>query len=233
MRIDPKAMCELDTQTGTSRFWHWSFLGLNRAEGDLVRPLGADTDVAFVLHVTFGRHVPLHVVRVHRVRAHADRLGRRPPFQQFVLGHHVPADHPPRFADVDLVRPVAVVDELVPGEAPLAHRRPHVFRHARIVGDEVHQSLLVDLVFVDDLAAALVGGLGVVVVAADVVGAERTVVVRVGLAIRDRSRTCRTSRASPPGRSAAAVRTAARRSPRAWGTARGSSGSSVRHMRKQ
>jgi hypothetical protein len=38
MRIDPKAMCELETQTGTSRFSHCSFFGHQRAVGDLVGP---------------------------------------------------------------------------------------------------------------------------------------------------------------------------------------------------
>ena len=38
----------------------------------------------------------------------------------------------------------------------------------------------------DDLLAALVGGLRVVVILADIVGAERAVVVRVRFAVRDR-----------------------------------------------
>ncbi len=120
MRIEPKAMCELETQTGTSRFWHWSAFGWIEPRAIWYGPFGADSDISFVLHVAFRRHIALDVVRVHAVRAHADRLGSGSAFQQFVLRHHVAADHASRFADVDLVRPVPVVDELVLGQSPLA-----------------------------------------------------------------------------------------------------------------
>ena len=72
------------------------------------------------------------------------------------------------------------------GESPLLHFGLHVLRHARIVGDEIEPALLIGLVLVDDLATALVAGLGIVIVHADVVEAEGPVVVRVGLVIRDR-----------------------------------------------
>src|SRR5690606_21598815 len=61
----------------------------------------------------------------------------------------------------------------------------HVLRYARIIGHEIHQALLVGAVFVDDFTPPLVRCLGVVVVVADVVGAERPVVVGVGLLIGD------------------------------------------------
>ena len=72
------------------------------------------------------------------------------------------------------------------GRPHCAHPLLHVLRHARVVGDEVEPALLIGLVLLQDLAAALVGGLGIVVVQPDVVGAERTVVVAVGLAVGDR-----------------------------------------------
>ncbi len=61
------------------------------------------------------------------------------------------ADHPPGFADVKLVRPVMVVEKLVFGQAPLAHFAAHIFRHARIVREKVHQALLIRFVLRDDL----------------------------------------------------------------------------------
>jgi hypothetical protein len=98
----------------------------------------------------------------------------------------VQSDHPPGLADVNLVRPVAVIGELVLGQAPAAHRFADIGRHPRVVGDEVVPALLVAPVLIQDLAAALVCRLGIIVVQADVVGAERTVVVGVGLEIWDR-----------------------------------------------
>ena len=64
--------------------------------------------------------------------------------------------------------------------------RAHVLRHARIVGDEVEPALLIIHVLLDDLAPARVAGVGIILVAADVVGAERAVVVGVGLGVGDR-----------------------------------------------
>ena len=84
------------------------------------------------------------------------------------------------------MRPVVVIDEFVFRQTPLIELFPHVVRHARIVGQKVHQALLVDLVFLQNFPPALVRTFGIVVVEADVVGAERAVVVGVGLAIGDR-----------------------------------------------
>src|SRR5262245_5869462 len=83
------------------------------------------------------------------------------------------------------MRPIAVVLEFVLGKAPAAHLFLHIFRHARIVGDKIEQAFLVGLVLSDDLAATFISRLGVIVVVADVVGAERPVIVGVGLAVRN------------------------------------------------
>ena len=74
-----------------------------------------------------------------------------------LLGHHVVADHPPGLADVDLVRPVAVVGELVLRPGPSALISSRTFSGTpRVVGEELHQPLLVGHVLLDDLAAAVV-----------------------------------------------------------------------------
>ncbi len=157
-----------------------------RSVADHVWVGGADADVPLVLHEAILGHVALHMVRIHGIGAHPDRLGRLQPAEAVVLGHHVDAEHPPGLADIDLVGPVAVVGEFVLGQPPAAHRLADIVRHPRIVGQEVHQSLLVPLVFGDDLPPPLVGGVGVVVIEADVVRAEGAVVVRVGLVVGDR-----------------------------------------------
>ena len=130
--------------------------------------------------------VPLHVVRVHGVRAHAHRFRGFAFSEAILLCHHVPAYHPARLAHVDLVRPVAVVREFVLGEAPAGHLFADVSGHPRIVRDEVHQALLVQLVLADDFPAPGVGRLWIVVIHADVIGGERAVVVGVRLGVRNR-----------------------------------------------
>jgi hypothetical protein len=84
------------------------------------------------------------------------------------------------------VRPAVVAGELVLRKPVLPHPRLHVLGHAGVVRDEVQPALLVSLVLRQDFAAPLVRGLRVVVAEPDVVGAERPVVVRVGLAVGDR-----------------------------------------------
>ena len=153
------------------------------AVGDGVGAAGGDADVAFVLDVAFGGDVALGVVGVDGVGAHADGVGGGFLFAEFVFGHDEGADHAAGFADVELVGPVAVVGEFVFGEAPLVEFFTDVGGDAGVVGDEVHEALLVGAVFVDDFLAAFVGGVGVVVVVADVVEGEGAVVVGVGLPV--------------------------------------------------
>lgn len=83
--------------------------------GDVVGLLGADADVAFVLHVAFGRDVALDVVGVHGVGAHADGLWSDTLALDVEFGGDVVTDHAAGFTDVELVRPVVVVGELVFG----------------------------------------------------------------------------------------------------------------------
>ena len=82
--------------------------------------------------------------------------------------------------------PASVVGKLIFGQPPFCHRLAHVLGDTWIVRHEVHQSLLVLLMFFDDLFAAFVVGFGVIVVHADIVSAERTMVVGIRLAVGDR-----------------------------------------------
>ena len=100
---------------------------------------------------------------------------------------HPVRNHAPSFADIDLVGPVSVVGELIPGESPLVHPFPDVLRYARVVGEEPEESLLVGLVLGDDFATLLVGPVRVLVVVADIVEGKATVVVGVRLAVDRKS----------------------------------------------
>src|SRR5262245_20223550 len=163
-----------------------SLFGNQRTVGNLIRTIGRNANVAFVLNVSVlacADDVALDVVRIYAVRTHADRIRRRTFFQQFVLGHHVRADHTPGFADVNLIWPGAVVFEFVFGQPPFTKFVLYVFGHARIVGDEIEPAFLILFVFADDLVAAFVTRFGVIVVVPDVVRAERAVIVGVGFVI--------------------------------------------------
>ena len=143
MRMLPNAMCELDTHTGTSRLSAWPCFGTIDPYAIWYGPLVETPMSPSFCTKPFGRDVALDVVRVDAVGAHADRIGRRPAFQQLVFGHDVGADHPPRLPHVDLMRPVPVVGELVARQPPRSELGLHVRRHARIGGDEVQPALLV------------------------------------------------------------------------------------------
>src|SRR5690606_39737654 len=111
------------------------------------------------------------------------RLGRGALLAQLVFGHDRMTNHPAGFADVELMGPISIVEELVLRQAPLPHLLLNVLGHTGIVGDEVEPPLLVGFVLLDDFAAAFVAGLGIVVVVAEVVGAEGNVIVGVGLVV--------------------------------------------------
>ena len=68
-----------------------------------------------------------------------------------VLRQDVLAMHPARVPHVELVRPVAGIQELVGAESPLAHLLTNWHRDAGIVCQEVHESLGVVQVMVTDL----------------------------------------------------------------------------------
>ena len=74
--------------------------------------------------------------------------------------HHQVADHASRLAHVDLVRPPAVVDELVAGQAESPHVIADPGRHARVGGEEMEQAAMVVLVLLRDPLAPRVGRLG-------------------------------------------------------------------------
>lgn len=154
-------------------WWSWQ----ERPERALVRPRRADADLSLVWHDTLRRHVPWHVVRIHDLRAPADRLGCLSPSRALVLRHYLRPRPPARLAEVERIGPIAVVRQFLLGQAPAAHRPADILRNPGIVGQEVHQTFLVGLLFPDDLATPRLGRLGIIVVPADVVGAERTMVV--------------------------------------------------------
>ena len=111
-------MCDAERQTGTSRLPHSPAAGDDRTVGNRVRGKPADLHIAFVAHHPSRVDVTLNVVRVHRVGGHPDRIARNRAPLAIVLRHHVLRDHPPRLADVQLVRPASSLDELVATQAP-------------------------------------------------------------------------------------------------------------------
>ncbi len=156
------------------------------------------------------------MVRVHAVGRQADRNPRPPAAATVVLGHHVIAEHPPGLADVELVRPVAVVGEFVLGQAQGLELAADGLGHAGVVGQRPHQALLVVLVLADDLLPRGVVGVGVVVVHADVVGGDGEVVVGVGLAVGHPDRVPGRPDGRRPRSSAARARSGGDHNLRAW-----------------
>src|SRR6185503_6521517 len=100
--------------------------------------------------------------------------------EEFVFGHDENAFHAPRLAHVDLIRPIAVVGELIFGQAPLSEGGLNVLWHARIVGDEIETALLIGSVFAKNFPASFVTGFGVIVAITDIVSAHRAMIVDVG-----------------------------------------------------
>ena len=95
----------------------------DRQVTDPVRPAGRHLHVSLVPRVPRGIDVALRVVRVHRVRAQADRILRLALPTAIRLGHDVFADHPPRLAHVKLERPIPRIDKLILRQPPLIHLR--------------------------------------------------------------------------------------------------------------
>lgn len=157
--------------------------------GDGVWAAGVDLDVAFVacdgVAVFVFGDVALDVVGVHVVGAHADGFGSGFVFAEVAFGHDEVGDHASCFADVDLVWPAVGLFEFVFSETPFAHLFADIFGGAGVVGEEPHESLLVVDVFLEDLFAFFVGGFGVFVVHADVVGGEGAVVVGICFGVGD------------------------------------------------
>ena len=75
-------------------------------------------DIPFILDETVRFYITLDVMGIHGVGSHAHRLLNRGPPQHFFLGHDKFTYHPACFTHIDLVRPVAIVDELVLGQSP-------------------------------------------------------------------------------------------------------------------
>jgi len=84
MRMLPKAMCELEAQTGTSKLLAYLFRR-ERTVRDLIRPVGRNADVPFILHVGFrtvSYDIPLDIMRINALGSHPDGIGRGPLFEQ-------------------------------------------------------------------------------------------------------------------------------------------------------
>jgi hypothetical protein len=94
-----------------------TFIGFGNecAVGDAVR-LAADVglDIPLVFHHAVGNDA-LRVVRIERVGAHADGVFDRALVLAMGFGHHEIRMHTPRLADVEVVGPIAVIDELILG----------------------------------------------------------------------------------------------------------------------
>ena len=143
MRIEPKAMCEADRQTGTNRLSHSRALGTMRAVTDRIGRETAHLHVALVADLSLGIHVALHVVRIHGVGRQADGIPGNLASLAVVLRHHVLADHPSGFADVELPRPAVLSTNSSLARAPPCHLVADRRRHAGMIGQRPHQALLV------------------------------------------------------------------------------------------
>ena len=143
-------------------------------------------DTAFHERITIGADESLDVVTIQRVAAEADGIGDDLVAQDMVLGHDLFADHATCFPDIDLPGPVSVVGELVFRVTPSGELLANLSGDAFVREEEVEEAFLVADVFGDDAIAGAVVAFDVAVIAAEVVDAERTEVIEVGLAIRHR-----------------------------------------------
>ena len=123
------------------------------------------------------------MVRVHRVGGEADGVVAHAAREAMALGHGLHAAQPARFAHVQERRPAAGGAELVLGRAAAPDLVAHRLRHARMVRQRPHESLLPAQVRRPQLVAPGVRRLGPLPVGADEVGRNRAVVVRVRLAV--------------------------------------------------
>ena len=147
-----KATCEKLAAPGTSRFSASARFGVS-AVRNLVRKADPP-DAAFVDELRGGQGHALHVVAINEMRGDANRVRLAAVVLHVVLRDDVRAPHALRFADVELVREIAVVDEFVLVQAPAAHLR-HVLGHALIVSQEVEQAERVVFMIGVNLRAAL------------------------------------------------------------------------------
>ena len=147
------------------------------AVGDVVG-VGPAGDVAALGDEPGGHEDLLHGMGVDDVAADGDAVGFDAIGLHVLLGHDVATDHAAGLAHVERGRDVAVVGELVFGQAPHAHRLLELVAERGIVSEHVPEAEPeVAGVLVDGVARGGVG-LGVVDVDADVVG-----FVGVGLAV--------------------------------------------------
>ena len=104
----------------------------------------------------FHDHHALAEVRVHRVGGKADGILGDAFVFAVRLGHHISGNHAPPFADIELVRPVAGVLELIRIEAELRGAPAQLRWHLGIVGQEIQQPLLVGEVILENPLTQLV-----------------------------------------------------------------------------
>src|SRR5690606_16884422 len=124
-------------------------------------------------------------MRVERIGSHAYRIIDFPVAERIVLGHYILSYHTASLTDVQLMWPIAIICKLILCQSPLCHFIPNFFRYFRIVRQEIHQPLLVIGMFLDDLLTAFVTGFGIIVIHADKIRTEWSVVVRVRFPVRN------------------------------------------------
>ena len=140
--------------------------------GNLIRLDGAHVEVSLVDDVALGGHQTLVGVGIENESSHGDGIRLGILVLAVLLAHDVAADHPARFPDIEGMRPVAVVDKLITAKAPALGFLAQFRRNPLVVAEEPQQALhVIDMVLIDAGARGLVA-LGVIGVAAPVVGAE-------------------------------------------------------------
>ena len=164
-------------------FWY------QRAIADRIRREATHLYVTLVFYhhfaVFFDNH-PLTIVRIHCVSRHSNPVCHHGLTLAIGLGHHIFAYHPAGFADVKLVRKVAVIPVFIFGIAPLAHLVAEMFRHSRVVSDEIKESFGVGFVVTDDLGPAFGVGVRVVEIGTNHIGGQASAIVDVGFAVGHR-----------------------------------------------
>ena len=154
----------------------------NRAIGDGIGRKPTHLHISLVEDAApFG--VALHIVRVHGVGGHADTVSHSLPALAVMLRHDHVGNHPPGFPHINLVGPATVVCELIAAETPGRNFGSDLGGNPFVIGQEVHQSLLIFGVCRDDLRAAGVVGFGIIIAFPNKISRKGPAVVAVGLAV--------------------------------------------------
>ena len=97
-----------------------TLLGNNRTIGNWIRRKPSHLYITFIFYHSIHDEA-LDVMRVHCIRRHANSITNSFASFTIMLCHYIFADHPPRFTDICLMRPVPIVNVFIFWISPFQH----------------------------------------------------------------------------------------------------------------